>query len=404
MRHQHDRGKAAPTFPVPIGGRLIRPYLVDSYSAANPAVAVNNFDWLGEDSTVLVNARWLPTGRPLKIDPAALAADGPFVAMAGDEIAYAVLTHDELTQCTYVHMAHCLEQWRRTLPNRIAGGQMVRYLWDLVDANADQIALDFQAAPAMEPNGRPGTLSLVGPSDWLRIDGTARIDPYVVADTSNGPVVVDRDAVVTSFTRLEGPCYVGPRSQIFAANIRGGTSIGPNCRIGGEVETTIIQANTNKYHEGFLGHSYLGEWINLGAGTHTSDLRNDYGEVKMLVNGQQTATRRSKIGSYIGDHTKTGLGSLLNTGSNIGTFGNLLPAGELLPKFVPSFCWVEHGRVIDRGDLQALFATAEKALERRGESFDETQRVLYQTLHEKTAATRRQWTNEAEIKRLRRSA
>jgi UDP-N-acetylglucosamine diphosphorylase/glucosamine-1-phosphate N-acetyltransferase len=384
-------------------GALIRPYLAAAFAGGHTNIAVNDLDWLRNDTTVLVNARWLPPGRPARLD-AAVLAEAPFVAVVDDEVAYAVLTPDDLAPCNYVQLAHCLEQWRRTLPNRPAGGQMLRYLWEVVDANAEQIAIDFQASRPSEAIGRPGTLTLIGPSDWLRVDPTARVDPYVVADTSNGPVIIERDAVVSSFSRLEGPCWIGPRSQLFGANIRGGASIGPNCRIGGEVEASIILGNTNKYHEGFLGHSYLGEWVNLGAGTQTSDLRNDYGEVKMTVNGLIIPTGRNKVGSYLGDHAKTGLGALINTGTNVGVFGNLLPAGELLPKFVPSFCWVEHGRITDRVDLSALFATAVKVLERRGEEFDDAQRSMFMAVYEKTAALRRQTVQEGQIKQLRRAA
>jgi len=385
-------------------GVLIRPYLVNLFARDNPGVPINDYDWLADAPTLLVNARWLPPSRPLRVNADHLAAEGSCVAVLDDEIAYAVLSQDELRQCAPENLTLCLDQWRKTLPSRPAGGQFLRYLWDVVDANTEQIAVDFLANKPFESSGWPTTMTIIGPTDWLRVDPTARIDPFVVADTSNGPVIIDRDAVVTSFTRLEGPCYIGPRTQVFAAHIRGGSSVGANCRIGGEVEASVIHANSNKYHEGFLGHSYLGEWVNLGAGTHTSDLRNDYGEVKMTVNGSHIATGRKKVGSYIGDHTKTGLGSLINTGTNVGVFGNLLPAGELMPKFVPSFCWVEHGRITDRADLPALFATAEKVMDRRGEEFSDAHRELFQTLYVKTASTRRQSIHEAEIKRLRRSA
>jgi UDP-N-acetylglucosamine diphosphorylase/glucosamine-1-phosphate N-acetyltransferase len=391
-------------FQTNTAGAIVRPYLVDSARSSQPQIPVNDFHWLGEETTLLVNARWLPPARPNKLNPDALAAEGPFIAVLEDEVAYAVLAPDELKLLSNTNLGLCLDQWRNSLPNRPAGGQMFRHLWEVVDANADQIAVDFNATRPEETPGRPSTLTLVGPSDGLRIDPSARIDPFVVADTTNGPVIVDRSAVVTSFTRLEGPCYIGPRTQVFSANIRGGASIGPNCRIGGEVEASILQSNSNKYHEGFLGHSYVGEWVNLGAGTHTSDLRNDYGEVKMTVNGVPISTGRKKVGSYIGDHTKTGLGSLINTGTNVGVFANLLPAGILLPKFVPSFCWVEHGRLTDHASLSSLFATAVKALERRGEEFGEIQRELYQYLYERTASIRRQAVHEADVKRLRRSA
>src|SRR5262249_54710101 len=154
----------------------------------------------------------------------------------------------------------------------------------------------------------------------------------------------DEGAVVHSFSRLEGPCYVGKETWIVGAKLRGG-SIGPKCRIGGEFEASIVQGHSNKYHDGFLGHSYLGEWVNPAAGTQTSDLRNDYGEIRVRVAGQRIATGRTKIGSFIGDHTKTGLSALLNTGSVIGAFCAILPAGYLLPPVVPSFCQVQHGQI-----------------------------------------------------------
>lgn len=384
-------------------GAIIRPYLVDAVKKSQPNLAVNDFDRLATEPTVLVNARWLPPARPARIESEVLNG-GPFVAMLDDEIAYAVIPTADLEQLSLANLPMCMDQWKSTLPHRPAGGQMFRYLWEVVDANPAEIAVDYNAMRPAETPGRPNTLTLVGHSDGLRVDPTARIDPFVVADTTNGPVIIDRSAVITSFTRLEGPCWIGPRTQVFSANIRGGTSIGPNCRIGGEVEVSILQCNSNKYHEGFLGHSYVGEWVNLGAGTHTSDLRNDYGEVKMTVNGVPISTGRKKVGSYIGDHTKTGLGSLINTGTNVGVFANLLPAGILLPKFVPSFCWVEHGRLTDHASLSSLFSTAVKALERRGEEFGEIQRELFQYLYERTASIRRQAVHEADVKRLRRSA
>src|SRR5262249_705025 len=149
-------------------------------------------------------------------------------------------------------------------------------------------------------------------------------------------------------------CYVGPRTHILGAKIRKGTTLGPNCRIGGEVEASIIQGNTNKYHDGFLGHSYVGEWVNLGAGTQTSDLRNDYADVHVTVAGERVATGLNKVGCFIGDHTKTGLGVLLNTGTTVGVFCNLLPAGRLLPKCIPSFCSCWKGALRETSELARL--------------------------------------------------
>src|SRR5439155_13041733 len=108
-----------------------------------------------------------------------------------------------------------------------------------------------------------------------------------------------------------------------------------------------IQGYTNKYHEGFLGHSYVGEWVNLAAGTYNSDLRNDYGEITVVVAGRPVATGLLKVGCFLGDHTKTGLATLFNTGTNAGLFCNLLPTGMFLPRYLPSFCSCWNGTLVE---------------------------------------------------------
>src|SRR5262249_22034415 len=129
-------------------------------------------------------------------------------------------------------------------------------------------------------------LTVLGPREQVVVDPEAKIEPHVLIDATRGPVLIDRGAWVQAFSRVEGPCYLGPETQVLAARVRGG-SFGPQCRLGGEVESSIVQGWTNKYHDGFLGHSYVGEWVNFGAGSHTSDLRTDYGPIKMTVNGSQ---------------------------------------------------------------------------------------------------------------------
>jgi UDP-N-acetylglucosamine diphosphorylase/glucosamine-1-phosphate N-acetyltransferase len=246
-------------------------------------------------------------------------------------------------------------------------------------------------------------VAVVGPADRLAVATSARIDPMVVADTTAGPVLIDAGAVISAFTRLEGPCYVGPGTHVLGAKVRSGTTLGPGCRIGGEVEASIVQGHTNKYHDGFLGHACVGEWVNLGAGTQNSDLRNDYGEVQVTVNGRRVATGLSKVGCFIGDHTKTGLGTLLNTGTSAGVFCNLLPGG-LLPRHLPSFgsCW--NGVLTDNGEMHGLLHTAGEVMRRRGKDLTEAHAVLYRTLHDLTATERRRALREAEQRRLRRSA
>jgi UDP-N-acetylglucosamine diphosphorylase/glucosamine-1-phosphate N-acetyltransferase len=288
------------------------------------------------------------------------------------------------------------------LPKIDAGGAIVHHLWDLVDHNAEMIRRDVSLGDPAPP--REGAPAVVGPRDRLHIAPGAHIDPFVVADTTDGPVVIDEGAKVMAFTRLEGPCFIGPRCQIMGAKIRAGTTLGPECRIGGEVECSIVQGFSNKYHDGFLGHAYVGSWVNLGAGTQNSDLRNDYGEIRVIVDGQLVRTGRHKVGCFLGDHTKSGLGCLLNTGTNVGAFSQLLPSGGLLPRYVPSFTSVFQGGLVEQDDLDALLATAEKVMQRRNKPLTPALEEMYRGLFAQTASERLRALREAERRRLRQSA
>lgn len=376
---------------------LVRPQLAELQRQQRPNVAVNDADWLRAGPAVLVNSRWLP--------PPGIAHDlnRPCVATVGDDIAYLVLGREHLEDCEPASIDECIEGWRNALPQRSVGGSAVRYLWELVDLNGAQILRDF------EHNATAGAevkeeVAVVGPRERLWLAPTAHLDPMVVADTTGGPVVVDRGAVVAAFTRLEGPCYVGPHCHVLGAKVRAGTSLGPYCRVGGEVEASIVQGYSNKYHDGFLGHSYIGEWVNLGAGTHNSDLRNDYGNVSVTVAGRRLDTGRGKVGCFVGDHTKTGLGVLLNTGTSAGVFCNLLPCGGLLPKYVPSFGGLRNGVLVENADLSALLLTARKVMSRRGAELTEAHEELYRALLSQTAVERQRALRDAEQRRLRRSA
>lgn len=379
-------------------GALVRPYLADLCRLQRPATPINDLAWLRAEPTILVNSRWLPPAVP------EASLTGPCVATVGDEVAYAVVGLDRLTYCSPNTLDDCLETWKNTLPRHSAGGKVVAFLWDLIEANSEQLKRDYQERPPCQSSAASASPAVVGPAERLFVDPTAQVDPMVVVDTTHGPVAIDQEAVVTAFSRIEGPSYIGPRTQLFGAKIRAGTTLGQQCRIGGEVEASIIQGYTNKYHDGFLGHSYLGEWINLGAGTSNSDLRNDYGPVSVTVQGQVVPTGLTKVGYFMGDHTKTGLGTLLNTGSNVGVGCNLLPAGRLAPRYVPSFCSWWHGELRDVVDLPHLLLTAAEVMRRRGCALTGVHAALKRELYAKTALERQRVLQETEPRPLRRSA
>jgi UDP-N-acetylglucosamine diphosphorylase/glucosamine-1-phosphate N-acetyltransferase len=385
--------KHAQYFAPDVLGYLVRPLVADLTREAHPHAPVNDPVWLRAGPTVLVNARWVPPARAEGERPPTtreLFDGGPFLAVCDGELAYAAVGPELLAAVSPAALDDCLEDWLTALPRQEVGGAILRRPWDLVDRNGWQIANDFPWAVEAEVFGsRPVGAALIGPADRLCIDPTARVDPLVAIDTTGGPVVIAAGTVVAAFSHLAGPCFIGAGTHVLGARIRPGTSLGPQCRVGGEVEASIIQGSSNKAHDGFLGHSYVGEWVNLAAGTHTGNLRNDYGTITVPADGANLNTGRVKVGCFLGDHARTGLGVLLNCGSVVGAFACLLPTGKLAPREVPSF--TRHGPdgFTEELNLAALFAAADAMMRRRGRSLTRAQEAVYRAVAAQTASHRR---------------
>jgi UDP-N-acetylglucosamine diphosphorylase / glucose-1-phosphate thymidylyltransferase / UDP-N-acetylgalactosamine diphosphorylase / glucosamine-1-phosphate N-acetyltransferase / galactosamine-1-phosphate N-acetyltransferase len=363
---------------------LIRSHLVDVQRQRDPHIVVNDRDWLARSPVVVANGRWVPPAGLVTPDEV-----GPWVGLCDGQPACAFVGPDDAIGLEPLGVDSWFEKMTAKHGGIEVGGEWIERPWDLVTKNGAHLERDFAAAGnAGVTNRHLAKLALVGPVDRLWIHETARIDPFTVFDTTNGPIMLGPNVWVQPFSRIEGPCSIGAESQLFRANLRGCVSIGPTCRIGGEVEAAIVHGHSNKYHEGFLGHAYIGEWVNLGAITSNSDLRNDYGEVFVPLQGDPVPTGQTKVGCFIGDHTRTGMGSMLNTGTAIGVMCNVLPAGILLPKHVPSFTAVSYGRVAPGFPLDKLFETARTVMSRRGKAFGEAEEHLYSTLYEQTRLER----------------
>jgi UDP-N-acetylglucosamine diphosphorylase/glucosamine-1-phosphate N-acetyltransferase len=379
-------------------GVIVRAELEELYRLEHPGLPVNDAAAHVSSGVILVNGRWLPPVGAFSVPKSSC------VAMVGDEVAYIVLRKCDVAAFSHQELPAILHRCLETLPVRRAGGRLLRYLWDVVDANADELRRDFTWLDPVLDGAYRSSPVVAGLPGQMWIAPSAKVEPMVLADTTQGPIVIDEGAVVCAFTRLEGPCYIGPHSQVFGAKIRAGTTLGPHCRVGGEVEASIIQGHSNKYHDGFLGHCYVGEWVNLGAGTNNSDLRNDYGEIMMTLHGLPIRTGLNKVGCFLGDHVKTGLGTLLNTGTNVGAFCGLLPAGRFAPKYLPSFTAWWNGSLREAFTFDQLMTTARIAMKRRGVELTDAHEALYAWLLDDSAEERRRVLRESEQKALRRSA
>jgi len=204
------------------------------------------------------------------------------------------------------------------------------------------------------------------------------IFPAAVIDASRGPVFIGGNTRIEPHAAVYGPCYIGPNSVVVAGKISS-SSIGHTCRVGGEVEHSVFHSYVNKYHAGFIGHSYVGSWVNFGAMTTNSDLKNNYSNISVSVRGRQIDTGSNKVGSFIGDHTKFGIGTLLNTGINIGVCCNIFGGGLVADREVADFSWGSTGNYVTY-DLIKAVETARAVTKRRGYSLSMAEEELLKSV------------------------
>jgi UDP-N-acetylglucosamine diphosphorylase/glucosamine-1-phosphate N-acetyltransferase len=271
------------------------------------------------------------------------------------------------------------------LPALNVDAEFITWPWDLVARNPSAIEQDLGSVRA-EVHGEVHRLACLEMPERIAIETGARVGAFAVLDARSGPIHVARGAVIEPHTLVKGPCVVGPGTQLLGGVV-GGTTFGPECRVAGEVEASVWQGYANKRHHGFVGHSVIGEWVNLGALTTTSDLKNNYGNVRVWVDGGEVDTGSPKVGAFVGAHVKTGIGSLLPTGAAIGVAANLFGGGRFAPKQVPAFAWWDGERMHEH-ELERCLATARVAASRRGRTLSPGAEAALRALHGSTARER----------------
>jgi len=230
----------------------------------------------------------------------------------------------------------------------------------------------------------------VNSAENIFIGSDVKIEPGVYLDAKEGPIIIDDEALIMANAVIKGPVYIGKKSKIkIGAKIYEGTSIGKVCKVGGEVEESIIQAYSNKQHDGFLGHAYLGEWVNIGADTNNSDLKNNYDFVKAYSYSQNKliSTQMQFFGLLMGDHSKTGINTTFNTGCVVGIGCNLF-GSHLFKGFIPSFSWGRGDRTTYKKP-ENIIKTADKVKKRRNLKLTEYEVELLKNIYEKTKQFRK---------------
>ena len=249
--------------------------------------------------------------------------------------------------------------------------KVIRYLWDAVNSISNAIEIDKVYFPSTDQKD----ISLDGVhlinNDNIYIKSPDLINPGVVIDASNGPVIIADNVEIQSFSLLQGPLFIGKDSVVRPHTFIRGSIIGPVSKIGGEISSSIIQGYSNKVHYGFLGNSYIGEWVNFGAGTTNSNLKNNYTPVNVTVNGNVIKTEEIFIGLFAGDYSTFAIGTTFNTGTSIGTGCNIVTNG-FPPRKIKPFTWFLNGKRMNANENKFL-NTAEAMQNRRGKSLSEAE-------------------------------
>ena len=241
-------------------------------------------------------------------------------------------------------------------------GRWIDEVWDLTRDLVMQLGEDIPKLARFRgaSSGAPPHSIVIGDDDVF-IEAGAVIEPQVCFDTQGGPIYVSRGATVRSFTRVGGPCFIGRESLVMGDRVAA-SAIGDHCRVHGEVSNSVFLAYTNKAHDGFVGQSYFGRWVNLGAGTTTSNLKNTYGPVSLWTPEGIRNTGLQFLGTFAGDHAKTGIGLRLTTGTVLGAGANVFD--RMPPKYVDPFTWGD-GAPYGRYRLDKFLEVAERVMDRR---------------------------------------
>jgi UDP-N-acetylglucosamine diphosphorylase/glucosamine-1-phosphate N-acetyltransferase len=243
----------------------------------------------------------------------------------------------------------------------------IKNVWDIFSKNGEALKNDFEfLTKGKQSQELSNTNTLIGDKQQLFIEEGAIIEASIL-NVSTGPIYIGKDAEVMEGSMIRGPFSLGEHAALkLGTKIYGATTIGPHCKVGGEVNNSVIFGFTNKAHDGFLGNSVIGEWCNLGADTNNSNLKNNYGSVKLFDYASETMkdTQLQFCGLMMGDHSKCGINTMFNTGTVVGVAANIFGSG-FPPTHIPSFAW-GGADTMEIYQLDKMFETAERVYARRG--------------------------------------
>jgi UDP-N-acetylglucosamine diphosphorylase/glucosamine-1-phosphate N-acetyltransferase len=365
-------GRIATTWPKRLAGYWVpEPLRAVVADRANAPVNVMP----DEEVVACINGRWAVPDGDLQLGVGDAIVEEP----TGHVVA-AVLRRLEAEYLLTTGELHERVRVRRRTPR-----VLYRYPWDVIAFMKEAIPHDLSTVRMLDAQISGDCATIVG-SHPVEVHASAKIGPNVVLDAEHGPVVIHEDVVIRPNCVLCGPCSIGRGATVVdRAHIKAHTVVGPVCKVGGEIGSTIFQGYANKSHDGHLGDSWVGRWVNFGAGTTNSNLLNTYGEVTMRIepDGPRHRTGLTFLGSIVGDHVKTAIGTRLMTGTTIGT-GAMIASSTPPPPIVRRFAWLtDEGERIYQ--LDKFTEVMQTVMSRRGKSPSEPYLALVRELYEHVA-------------------
>ena len=329
-------------------------------------------------------------GRLLTSTPIPIAGKEE-IGICDDEIVYARLSRKNSEYITFEKLLDkdFIYELKKKVNVRTVDANMIQYPWNLIHINKEQITSDFKTyvKDGSDLENKYKGVHFIMDSQ-IYIGKNTTIKPGSVLDAENGPIYIGDNVKVSSNSVIEGPAFIDDDVVIKAlSRINAGSNIGRVCKVGGEISNTIIQNYTNKQHDGFLGDSYIGAWVNLGAGTVNSNLTNLYGPIKVQQFDKIIDTGQTFLGMIVGDHTKTAINTKITTGTIIGFACNILLTSPP-PKFTPSFSWYSDN-VTRAYDITRELQVAKRMMARRNKKMTRNGEKVFKTIFALTETERK---------------
>ena len=264
----------------------------------------------------------------------------------------------------------------------------INCLTDIFKINSLAIEEDFKLLTKNRDSSKISNTNNLINSDNIFLEEGVSME-YSTLNASNGPIYISKNCEIMEGSLIRGPFALGENSTLkLGSKIYGGTTIGPNCKIGGEVKNSVVIGNSNKGHDGFLGNSLIGEWCNLGADTNTSNLKNNYTDIKIwnYDSNKFSSTGEQFCGLIMGDHSKSGINTMFNTGTVVGVCSNVFGSG--FPRnFIPSFSWGGN-KGFSNYKIEKAFEVNDIVMKRRNCDFSDKDKAILTHINEITSPYR----------------